>query len=159
MTGSLLRVVLAAETILREPLLVALPREHPLASAPAVPLAALAGERFVLFPRPLGPSLYDQILALCERAGFRPRVQQEARQMPTIARLVGAGIGVSLVPASVQSLGERGVVYRPLESDSGEVEMALVWRRDDHSALLQRFLAAARESAAPARVKSDATGC
>jgi DNA-binding transcriptional LysR family regulator len=139
---------LAAETILREPLLVALPRAHRLAGRSAVALDALAREPFVLFPRPLGPGLYDQIMALCQRAGFAPRVTQEARQMQTITRLVGAGIGVSLVPSSVQNLRGFGVAYRPLADATPDVEMALAWRRDDPSEVLQRFLEVAREAAA-----------
>ncbi len=139
---------LAAETILREPLLVALPRAHRLAGRAAVPLAALAREPFVLFPRPLGPGLYDQIMALCRQAGFAPRVTQEAQQMQTITRLVGAGIGVALVPGSVQNLRGFGVAYRPLADTTAAVEMALAWRRDDPSEVLRGFLAVAREVAA-----------
>jgi len=136
---------LAAETVLREPLLVALPRAHPLARRRALPLAALAREPFVLFPRPLGPGLYDQIMALCREAGFRPSVTQEALQTQTIARLVRAGVGVSLVPASVRNLRERGVIYRPLQDATADVEMAVAWRREAASALVQHYLAVVRE--------------
>ena len=60
----------------------------------------------MLFPRRLAADLYDQILALCERAGFRPRLAQEAVQMQTVVRLVGAGVGVSLVPRSVEDAAQ-----------------------------------------------------
>ncbi len=138
---------LAAETVLREPLVVALPAVHPLAAQRRVAIAALAGEPWVLFPRRLAADLYDQILGLCERAGFRPRLAQEAMQMQTVARLVGAGIGVSLVPRSVQTLHSAGVAYRPLRDATAAVEMAVAWRRDDSSPLLRQFLAVARAAA------------
>jgi DNA-binding transcriptional LysR family regulator len=135
---------LAAETVLREPLVVALPAGHALATEPRVAVAALAGEPWVLFPRRLAADLYEQILALCARAGFRPRLAQEAVQMQTVVRLVGAGVGVSLVPRSVETLHSAGVAYRPLADAMAEVEMAVAWRRDDGSALLRQFLAVAR---------------
>ncbi|HZR98310.1 MAG TPA: LysR family transcriptional regulator [Chloroflexota bacterium] len=138
---------LAAATVLREPLVVALPAAHPLAAEARVAVAALATEPWVLFPRPLAADLYDQILALCERAGFRPRLAQEALQMQTVVRLVGAGVGVSLVPRSVEALHSAGVAYRPLRDAVPNVEMAVAWRRDDTSVLLQRFLAVARAAA------------
>ncbi|HEY7063164.1 MAG TPA: LysR family transcriptional regulator [Chloroflexota bacterium] len=139
---------LAAEIILREPLVVALPAGHPLAARRRLAVAALADEPWVLFPRRLAADLYDQIMALCERAGFRPRVAQEALQMQTVARLVGAGSGVSLVPRSVQQLHGAGVAYRPLrDAPAAAVEMAIAWRRDDASALLRQFLAVARRAA------------
>src|SRR5262249_56535860 len=111
-----------------------LPRAPALARRRALALAALAREPFVLFPRPLGPGLYDQIMALCLQAGFRPRVTQEALQTQTIARLVRAGVGVSLVPASVRNLRERGVTYRPLQDATPDVEMAVAWRREGPAA-------------------------
>ena len=128
-------------------LVVALPAAHPLAAEREVAVAALAGEPWVLFPRRLAADLYDQILALCGRAGFRPRLAQEAVQMQTVVRLVGAGVGVSLVPRSVETLHSAGVAYRPLGDATAEVEMAVAWRRDDGSALLRQFLAVARGTA------------
>ena len=135
---------LAADTVLREPLVVALPATHPLAARRRLAVVALASEPWVLFPRRLAADLHDQITALCKRAGFRPRVAQEAMQMQTVVRLVGAGVGVSLVPRSVRVLHSAGVAYRPLRNGAATVEMAVAWRRDDESALLRQFLGVAR---------------
>jgi DNA-binding transcriptional LysR family regulator len=65
-----------AEPIFREPLVLALPETHPLAGRGRVALRALSQEPFVLLPRHLGPSLYDQIVTTCRRAGFSPKVGQ-----------------------------------------------------------------------------------
>jgi DNA-binding transcriptional LysR family regulator len=146
--------VLAAETILREPLLAALPEGHALARQDTVALGALAGERFVLFPRPLAPDLYDQILQLCQSAGFQPAVAQEAVQMQTVVRLVAAGTGVALVPASVQQLHQAGVAYRPLHDATAEVQMAVAWRRADPSAAVRHFLRVTQEVASAGGVPS-----
>ena len=54
----------------------------------------------------------------CQRAGFSPRVGQEASQITSIINLVAAGLGVSLVPASMQQVHSPGVVYRPILGDA-----------------------------------------
>lgn len=128
------------KTIFEEPLVVALPQRHALAEAPKIPLKKLAGEAFVLFPRVLAPGLYDQIISLCQQGGFSPRVVQEAIQMQTIISLVAAEIGVALVPVSLQNLQRLGVVYRPLKEATPQAAIALLWRRNDPSPMVQRFL-------------------
>ena len=67
--------------------------------------------------------------------------------MHTIVSLVAAGMGVSLVPLSTRNLRSQGVVYRELEGTVIETEMALAWLRNSLSALVQNFLAVAREIA------------
>jgi DNA-binding transcriptional LysR family regulator len=98
-----------------EPMLIALPAHHPLARHSKVPLSALAGEPFILFPRTVGLSLYDDIVRGCRDAGFELVVTQEAPQIPSVVNLVAADLGVSIVPASIAHLVLDGVAYRPIE--------------------------------------------
>lgn len=134
-------------SIWREPLVVALPETHPLADLSEIPLPALIGEPFVLPPRQLGPGFYSQIITLCQQAGFNPKVVQEAMLMQTIVSLVAGGVGVALVPASLQNLQKVGVVYKDLQGQSLELEMAAVWRQDNSSQVLQEFLKVVKEIA------------
>jgi len=97
-----------------EPMMIALPARHPLAARDQVPIAALAGEPFILFPRMVGLSLYDDIVAACREAGFELVVTQEAPQIPSIVNLVAANLGVSIVPASIAQIKLDGVAYRPI---------------------------------------------
>lgn len=60
--------------------------------------------------------------------------------MYLIIRLVAANMGISLVPASVQSLRSQGVMYRQLEDDTTQIEMEMVWRHDDYSLVGEPFL-------------------
>lgn len=127
-------------SIWQEPLIVALPETHPLASLPQIPLEALVREPFVVPPRYLGAGFYSQIISLCQQAGFSPKVAQEAMLMQTIVSLVAGGVGVALVPASLQNLQRVGVVYKALQGQTPELEMAIVWRRDNSSPILREFL-------------------
>lgn len=119
---------LICEPILREEFMTVLPPTHPLAERRQLPLSELAGEPFVHFPRPVAPTLFDQIAAACQRAGFRPRVVQEAQEWLTILGLVEAGLGVSLVPASFCRLRWGGVQYRPLSPPREFTDVFVCWR-------------------------------
>lgn len=126
--------------ILQEPLVVALPETHPLAALPQIPLKALENEPFVLPSPDLVPS-YGQIIDLYkEEVGFPPKVVQEATWMITVLSLVAGGVGVALLPANAQNIQRTGVVYRPIEGKNLNRQIAVVWRGDDSSVMLQNFL-------------------
>lgn len=133
---------LVVDDVLREPMIAALPAGHPLAgkTGRALPLARLAAEPFILYRRPTGPGLYDAIVAACRDAGFSPRVVQEAPRLTATLSLVAAGLGLSIVPASLRSLNISAVAYRALGGRSGLVApLHLVTRREDPPAALARF--------------------
>ena len=133
---------LAYAPLHREPLIAALPARR---RWPArVPLRSLARAPFILFPREVAPELHDAIVALCRKSGFAPRIGQEAIQMQTIVSLVAGGMGVSLVPASLEHMRRDGVVYRPLAERGPRVEIGLAWRVADDSPLTRAFVAEAR---------------
>jgi len=137
---------LAYRPLVHDHLMVALPaRARGRFPVGPLPLAALAEEPFILFPRTAGPSLYDLIVGSCQRAGFSPRIDQEAIQMQTIVSLVAAGMGVALVPASLQHLRRTGVEYRPLKDKTPPVEIGLVWGASDESPSVRAFVALATE--------------
>lgn len=136
---------LATLPLLHEPLVAALPASDPLANGRGkLQLKLLAERPFVTFPRPIATSLHDMIFNFCRRAGFEPRVTQEAIQLQTIVSLVSAGLGVALVPASLRSLGRTGVVYRSLRETSPLLTVLLAWRRGNRSASLAHFVTVAR---------------
>lgn len=139
---------LDAECVSREPLVLALPQGHPLAREERVDLASLAEEPFVLPARYRRmPGLYEQVTDACRRAGFTPdAVQKDVWLMQTIVGLVAGGIGVALVPASVQNLRRKGVVYRPVRGLEPSVELGVVWRRDDAGVVLRSFLQTVRDT-------------
>jgi DNA-binding transcriptional LysR family regulator len=133
---------LDVELLVREDMMVVLPHSHPLVS-----LSALAEETFLLFPRAIGEGLYDAITSACQRAGFLPRLGQEAPQIVSIAPLVGAGFGVSIVPRSTTQIQMEEVVYLPIAGNAPKAPISLAWRRHNPSPVVRLFLAVAREMA------------
>jgi DNA-binding transcriptional LysR family regulator len=133
---------LRVEPVLDEPMLAALPEGHRLAleGGPPLRLAALAGEPFILYRRRSGPGLYDAILAACREAGFAPSVVQEAPRLPATLSLVAAGLGLSVVPASMRHLAVAGVAFRALaDSPRLSAPIHLILRRARATATAVRF--------------------
>src|SRR5580698_2228285 len=131
--------------LLEEAMLVALPSTHALAAGGTadgkpLPLAALAAETFNVYRRRSGPGLYDAIFAACHAAGFSPLVGQEAPRIVSTLNLVAAGLGIAIVPASLQRMQMDGVVYRRLAGTHPRAPLLLATRRADTSAVVRRFL-------------------
>ena len=103
---------------------------------------ALAGAPVIIFPRRSAPAFYDLVVETLTGLGGA-RIVQEAIQMQTIISLVSAGLGVALVPASLRHLARTGVRYMSLPGEGPFLESGVVWRRDDTTPTLERFLAVA----------------
>jgi DNA-binding transcriptional LysR family regulator len=134
-----------------EPLVLALPANHPLARVRKVPMADALAEPLVIFPRRIVPSLHDAIFGLYHAGGRAPRVAQEAIQMQTIVNLVWGGLGVAWVPESVTQFRRAGVVYRaatefapPARKRAAAAlpacETSLVWPDHADNPALARFV-------------------
>ncbi|MBP0600566.1 LysR family transcriptional regulator [Herbaspirillum sp. LeCh32-8] len=78
---------------------------------PPISLKALAEEEFILVRRHGAPGMYSNLIAACENAGFTPKIALEIDRMLTNISLVAAGVGISVVPASMKSFHRESVVY------------------------------------------------
>ena len=105
---------LISQHAVTEPLVVAMPSGHRLASRRTLPLQSLSEDAFILYPRSNGRGLFDLIVTACQRAGFSPKILQVAPQLTSVVNLVATGIGVSIVPASMAQVATAGVVYRAI---------------------------------------------
>ena len=136
---------LDSRALWRQPLVAALPAEHPLARKRRLKISDLGGENFVFFPRQLRATYVDQVMRWCAASGFTPHVVQEAIEIPTLLSLVAAGVGVFLPIEFFSRLSLPGVVYRPVEG-APTVEIVAVWRRGDGaSPVVRAFLTVADE--------------
>ena len=137
---------LQTRLMLREPLLVALHANHPLAGRASLRLRQLRDEPFILYSASMGSGLRELTLALSLKAGFSPRVVQEVHEMPTLISLVSAGIGVGLVAASMQRAQMPYVRYVALDDPGAHSDIVLAWKRDNPATTLRNFLLLAKAS-------------
>jgi DNA-binding transcriptional LysR family regulator len=105
-------------------------------------LRSVASEPFIIVSRLRSASFYNHALSICAASGFTPRVVQEANELFTVLSLVGAGLGVSLVPRSTALMRLRGVRFREVRLREAAWDIGLAWRRDRaEQPLVQRFVA------------------
>lgn len=144
--------------LVEEPMVVALPAGHPLASrnnGPRLTLKSLAQEKFIGYPRAAGAGLYDSVIAACIASGFSPDIAHEAPQIVTTLNLVAAGMGISVVPSSMQRLQLDAVVYRPLSGPhrpTGQLNLAV--RDDVLASPASAFLALVQKDAGAPKAKA-----
>jgi DNA-binding transcriptional LysR family regulator len=142
---------LTVNSLLDEALVVALPSDHVLAHGrndEALSLKALAGETFIIQGSQNGLGLYASVVSGCQAAGFNPRFGQEAPRLASTLNLVAVGLGISVLPASMQRMNINGVSYRRLKGSSQlKAPLILASRRGDPSAVVRQFLSLVKKSA------------
>ncbi len=126
-----------------ERLIVAVPRSFPYNVRRG--LAGLADAPFVILPPAVSTTFHDHVLAVCRRAGFTPRVVQDAGEVFTILNLVRAGLGVSLIPRSASRMNVPGICYHELRDAAAAWQIGPVWNKTtDKLPLISNFCAALR---------------
>ena len=120
---------------------IVLPSGHSLAANDRLPVAALAGEEFVLVERQTGPVIYDRLIAMCAEAGFAPRIRQEVGNSIAVLGLVAAGHGVGFVIDAMQTLGRNDVAFVPISGQSPKLELVLAADPARTSPILEEFIA------------------
>lgn len=124
-----------------DPLCLVVPEGHRLAGRAAVSIAECRDEAFIAYPAAAGASLVGQLDALCRRAGFRPRIAQEAREALTQIGLVATGMGVAVLLGPMAALGVGGVRFVPLADDGASLQLAVATRSGETSPRVQAFVA------------------
>ena len=136
---------LLIEPLVSEPLMLALPADHPLARASTIDPALLATEPFVSWPRHLGADFFDIVIAYCRQHGFSPHIKTEGADIDSQLALVSAGFGVSLQPAFYAGACPADVVFRPLSGPVPYVDLQMAWRHDSLPAVTH-FIYTARHT-------------
>ncbi len=144
-----LRTILLCE----EPMMVAMPVGHPLASSSAaIPLSSLANEPFVLYLSGEGPGVRDVLIPACSKAGFKPRVVESVPRLLSAVTMVAAGRGISIVPEALKSIHPSSVVYRALDDQSKfSVPLCLVCQKVRKDSPTGRFIEIAESLSAAQR--------
>jgi DNA-binding transcriptional LysR family regulator len=123
-----------------EHLVAAVSADHPLAARPAVEVAELAGEDFVLLAPDACKEWDEAVHDICGANGFAPRVSHHVHELSTQLIIVAAGLAVALVPASIQTMYGKGVAFVPLEGAGPAITSAVMWSAANRSPVLRQFV-------------------
>jgi len=116
-----------------------LPITHPLSNVRTLRLSDLADQPFVLGSGENWGAFRNAFFSICHRAGFTPRIAQEASSSEGIFGLVAAGAGVSVYASCVRNLQRRGIVIRDLDDVSEKIVTVAAWATPVHSPAVSIF--------------------
>ncbi|HEV3338995.1 MAG TPA: LysR substrate-binding domain-containing protein [Pirellulales bacterium] len=120
----------------------AAPQRHAVTRLKRLRLRDLRDAPFVWFHRSANPLFYERIMKACIRGGLSaPRIVQHAVDHATALSLVSCRLGVAFVSETTRWQCPRGVKLLPIADLDFPVPIYLIWRKDDQSSLLQRFVA------------------
>ena len=126
-------------------LMLAVPKRHPLAKSKSLRLRDLSSASFIWFPRRESPLFYDRLMHACFRGGLKsPHVVQEGVNEATILSLVSCGLGVAFVSSATRWRCPESVVLLSVTDLKLPLPFALIWRKDNSSPLLAKFVADVR---------------
>ncbi|MFJ4029069.1 LysR substrate-binding domain-containing protein [Paenarthrobacter sp. NPDC089989] len=139
---------LALELLGTEDLVVVLPETHALTACSEISAEQLEGEPMVLFPYRLMPGFVSRVLRLIEHLPTPPLVAQQAIHQETVLGLVAAGLGISVLPQSIQRFHMPGITTRPI---AGKPQTELYVARGPRSSpAAEDFIACLRDGLAEA---------
>jgi DNA-binding transcriptional LysR family regulator len=133
----------------REPLVAVLRDDHPAAGGERADLAVLTSESLITPSRASAPGLHAQLLATWRANGGVDDRVRETDSSTTALALVQAGLGITMMPASLAEIAWRGLRKLPLRQHHPAVETAIAWRSDTTSPVLRRFLRIALSTPEP----------
>jgi DNA-binding transcriptional LysR family regulator len=149
--GQRLRSTLATCTVANEPLILAVPHDHPLAAAGEASAGSLRDEPIVTMTS--GSGLRTVLEITCAEAGFTPYIHTETDDLAVVADFVAHGLGVALLPRSVAERALHDLVILPLPNLALHRRMVLIWHRHRVAAPGRAFL-----DLAQAHDEADAAG-
>lgn len=129
-----------SKLVSRERFMLALPATHPLADKPSVSIKQFKNDAFIMYTRELGHTFCGALHQFCSKAGFSPKVALEVSQINAAVGLVGSGMGVAMVPQSIERLHLDDVVYKPISEKAPNVDILLAWQGGQPSPLLKSFI-------------------
>ena len=130
---------LRQELCFRENVCVAINEHHPLAKQDAIELIDIAEEPMLTLA--LDRSSFPRYLVqCCVKAGFQPTIAQEASEPQTLLAMVGAGLGVALMPETTSRIGWPGVVFVPIRTNPPSANLYITYTTQDDAPVVRAFL-------------------
>jgi len=106
-----------------------LPKDHPLAGE-KLDFAKLRDERFIAVSPNDGPVLHDQIMRVCKKRGYSPKVCCQYDRAEAVVLSVGAGLGISIIPEALSHIFySENVTFVPIDGDDALRNYVIAWQK------------------------------
>ncbi len=133
--------LLSVQLLMEHPVTVALPKSHPQAGLPEIPLPNLKEQPFIGLNR-MYPAYGSWLQAVCGRSGFSPRIVREADGAASALAFVAAGLGIALVSEPIRKFPARQVVFKDLVTPQPvKIPLGAVWKTNGlYSEVVSKFV-------------------
>ncbi len=139
---------IASMELLKEDMVIAVPVNHPLTQLPneTIRLKDLCHENFIFYQQVNGSGIKESLIEECAKVGFEPRSAQIVYRIIGALHLVASGLGIAIVPKSMQAIQPDSIVYKTFEPGSViTVPLSIAYRDNSSKLTVKRFLALSSE--------------
>lgn len=117
--------------ILKDPLMLIVHKDHPLAKLSSVEMSQLEKESFIIYRKDF--TLYDRIIEECSKHGFYPTIACESSQKDLIVEMVAAKVGIALLPKKIcEKLQNDKIVSIPFKEEHLFLELGMTWKKNKY---------------------------
>ncbi|MCA0171886.1 LysR family transcriptional regulator [Bacillus sp. RAR_GA_16] len=129
-----------AVQVIKDPLMLIVHHEHPLAKDDEITLADLASESFIMYRDDF--TLYDRILDECAKNDFYPNIVCQSSQKDFMIEMVEAKLGIALLPSKIaRSIKNDSIKAIPLIQSNINLELGMIWKKDKYlSFAVKKFI-------------------
>jgi DNA-binding transcriptional LysR family regulator len=134
---------IASIELLKEDMVIAVPINHPLSSKPngVLKLFDLKDENFIFYQQVNGSGIKENLLKECQRVGFEPKSIEIVYRIIGAIHLVASGLGIAIVPKSMQSIQPDSVCYKTFDiKHTLTVPLSIAYRENASKLTVKRFL-------------------
>ncbi|WP_108867145.1 LysR family transcriptional regulator [Aquimarina aquimarini] len=117
-----------------------LPSNHHLTEKTFTSVKQVSGEHFILFSSDYSSLYFDIIMSICEDKGFTPKVSHKSVHAQTIFKLVESGLGVAIVPTSLQQGFDLDVKFLEIPKIPQKATLSFIWKKDNRNPALQQIM-------------------
>ncbi|EAM8281783.1 LysR family transcriptional regulator [Salmonella enterica subsp. enterica serovar Putten] len=122
----------SSEILVNEPFVLAVPRQHELATLSDITIAHLDKQPFIMYALSAWQPFYELLTGMFRSNNIQPDYVQYIGSTLTILSLVNAGMGMAFVPESAARILFDNIVYRHITLPAGiESLLYLAWRDDN----------------------------
>ena len=131
---------LERKKIISESISVVMHCEHPLAIRESLNISELASERFITLSRHESPQGFNKTLLMCSNSGFTPTIVTQPRMLSTVLLLVDAGMGIAILPKSLEQNASPSLRFINIEGEQSQDELVVAWKKSNSNAAIPLFL-------------------
>ncbi|MEJ2583838.1 MAG: LysR family transcriptional regulator [Robiginitalea sp.] len=126
--------------VIRETFSLVVPEGHPIDESNFRSISQFEAEPFILFSREYSPDYHHTVLSICDDGGFRPKISHKSVHAHTIFKLVANGMGVAIVPTSLQHGFNLSIRFLELKTIPQRAVLYAVWKKDHRNRGLDRCI-------------------